>query len=351
MGKLFMLTTLLIVILVSGCNDSSGPSQDPGIHGWTVGDASGNAPLILKTEDGTTWTAQAADLTVPGSSLNSISVVDSLTAWAAGGLSEGFGVVLKTTDGGETWLRMGNESTIPSGTLCVKAFSSDAAWVGGGDNSIYYTSDGGVTWQNMADPAYQDCSWQGINAISPTNIWVCGGTEQQGVILHTSDGGALWTSHAESMLTGWMMISIAAYDSQNIWAVGHGFTILKSTDGGIDWELVTPDSLQASGNDANGLTVLSPSDVWVVLDYGNIWRTANGGETWDFQEVPTGVEGFFMLRISATSYSTAWVSGYSGFGQPEGVLLHTTDGGTSWVRQDDGTIPGLWDIGFVGEYN
>ena len=347
----YTINLILALTVISGCNNSTGPSPNPGINGWIVGNGVGNAPTILKTDDGIEWLFQETNLTAPESSLGSISVVDSSTAWAAGGSSEGFGIVLKTTDGGETWLRMGNETDIPNSTLCVKAFNEDVAWVGAGDNAIYRTTDGGVSWTDMSTSAFSGYSWQGINATSPSNIWVVGGTQQKGAILHTSNGGTLWTSHGEAVIADWPMISVAAYDQQNIWAVGHGFTIVKSSDGGIEWEIVTPDSLQASYNDANGITLLSPTDAWVALDYGNIWRTTDGGETWEYQTVPTVAGGFFMLRITAIDQNTAWVTGGSSNGSPEGIILKTTDGGTSWTREDDGTLPFLWDVGFAGEYN
>jgi len=338
-------------MVTAGCGNSAGPSPEAGICGWTVGTGTGNSPVILKTDDGSEWSFQGMDLVLPENGLSSISVVDSSTAWAAGGYSEGFGIVLKTTDGGETWLRMGSEIDIPNSTLCIKAFSSDAAWVGADDNAIYRTSDGGMTWTDMADPGYNSYGWQGISAASPSSIWLVGGNQQQGAIIHSSDGGTLWTSHGGSLISDWPMISVAAYDQQNIWAVGHGFTIVKSTDGGIEWDLVTPDSLQASDNDANGITVLSPTDAWVALDCGNIWRTSDGGVTWEYQTVPAGSGGFFLLRITATDPNTAWVTGSASSGTPEGIILHTTDGGTTWTRQDDGTLPFLWDVGFAGEFN
>jgi len=343
--------SIIVLTVLSGCGNGTGPSSDPSISGWIVGNGTGNTPTILKTDDGDEWAFQGTDILLQDNSLSSISVVDSTVAWAAGGQSDGFGIVLKTTDGGETWQRMGTEIDIPNSTLCIKAFSADVAWVGGMGNAIYTTTDGGLTWTGMSDPGYSGYDWQGINATGPLNLWVVGGTEQNGAILHSSDGGTIWTSHGESLVADWPMISVAAFDQQNIWAVGHGFTIVKSTDGGIEWEIVTPDSLQANYNDANGITLLSPTDAWVTLDYGNIWKTTDGGSTWNYQTVPTGTEGFFLLRITATDQNTAWVTGSSASGNHEGIILHTADGGTTWSRQDDGTLPGLWDVGFVGEYN
>jgi len=58
-----------------------------------------------------------------------------------------------------------------------------------------------------------------------------------------------------------------------------------------------------------------------------------------------------MMRISAIDQNTAWVSGGSAYGAPEGILLHTSDGGATWTRQDDGTLPFMVDVGFEGEFN
>lgn len=350
MYRMVLLSVAVLVLAVACGDGGTGPTPEPGLYGWAVGAGSGDAPVILKTEDGIEWTALDTGLSLPGASLGSVSVVDSSTVWAAGGLSEGFGVVIKTTDGGETWLRMGNESQIPKSILAVKAFSADVAWICGDNNSIYRTVDGGMSWEDMSSPEYTGYGWQGIDGTGPTNVWISGGTQNNGALLHTSDG-IIWTYHAGSLVEDWPMISVAALDQNNVWAVGHGFTIVKSSDGGIEWELVTPDSLQGSGNDANGIALLSSTEAWVALDYGNIWKTTDSGATWEYQTVPSEAAGFFMLRISAIDQNSAWVTGGSAEGSPEGIILHTSDGGETWTRQDDGTVPFLWDVGFTGEFN
>ncbi len=340
------------ILILAGCGDDpSGPSPDQGLHGWIVGDGIGDAPTILHTTDGLEWSSQGTDLIIPGADLSSVSVVDSSIVWVAGGISEGFGVVLKTTDGGETWLRMGNETEIPEPVLCVKAFSADVALISGESNSIYRTTDGGASWSSLAPQGHQGVNWQCINGLSQSNIWVAGGTENTGEMMHSGDGGILWTTHGDSLVQDYTMIGITPFDQNNIWAVGHAVTLIKTTTGGIEWEYAGPDSAQGEIADANGITVLSPLSAWVVLDYDNIWRTEDGGITWVEQQIPQSAKGHFLLRISAVDGNTAWVVGRSSAGLPSGVILHTTDGGNTWTRQDDGTLPAVWDVGFVNEIN
>lgn len=346
-----VITALIMgLVLFMAClgGSSTGPSAQD-IHGWIAGEPTASGVTILHTTDGSNWTAQGTQLLLPGVNIGSVSAVDSLTAWATGGYSGGYGVVLRTADAGENWTRVGSQADLPSGVLAIAALSADVAWAAGSDNAVYRTTDGGVNWDDLSDPAFDGSIWQGIYVVNQSDVWVCGGTSQAGMIIHTTDGGAQWTSHAASVLQEYGMISIAAWDASNVWSVGSGFTIVKTTDGGSTWDLVTPDSLQASPNDANGICLLSADEAWAVLDYGNIWRTTDGGDNWTFQTVPTEVTGFFMLRISAQDSNTAWVTGRSGYGTPVGVILHTTDGGSTWTRQDDGSYAGLWGISFEGD--
>ena len=344
-----LVSVVLAVFLFSCGNSSTDPSPDSGLHGWAVGGIFDGYATILHTGDGGNWGRQGTPATVPEAELTSVSVVDSNTVWAAGGAYEGFGVVMKTTDGGENWLRMGSIIAIPDETAAIHGVSSATAWVVGANNTILRTGDGGITWYDMSDPQFPQCIWSSIYLVGQSHIWVCGENTSTGAgqIIHSTDGGASWRSEADSLLAGgWYMITIKAWDENNAWAVGHGYLILNTTDGGDNWEIVTPDSMQYSQNDANGIALLSPDDAWVALDYGNIWKTADGGASWTYQD--SGYGGFFLLRISALDTSTAWVSGSSGFGTPEGLILHTSDGGNSWIRQDDGTNHGLWDVGIDG---
>ncbi|MCK5132783.1 MAG: hypothetical protein KAR40_11595 [Candidatus Sabulitectum sp.] len=345
----YLITAFVFGLFLTACNNGTSPSQSTGTCGWAVGGTCDGYAMIMHTGDGGNWSRQGTPATVPEAALSSVSVVDSNTVWAAGGLSEGFGVVVKTTDGGENWLRMGSEISIPEETSAIDGVNATTAWVVGANNSILRTDDGGVIWYDMSDPQFPDCNWSSVYLVNQSNIWVCGDNTSaaDGQIIHSTDGGVSWRSEADSLLDGgWYMITIKAWDENNAWAVGHGYLILNTTDGGDNWEIVTPDSMQYSQNDANGIALLSPDDAWVAIDYGNIWKTADGGENWTLQN--PGYGGFFLLRISALDTSTAWVSGQSGFGTAEGIILHTSDGGNSWTRQDDGTNQGLWDVGIAG---
>ena len=339
---------LLILISCSG-SDSTGPSSASEVHGWIVGEAPSSGLTILNTKDGISWTSQGDSLDFEGTGLESVVAIDSLNAWAAGGLDDGWGVVIRTTDGGVSWERMGNQSYFPKPTMCIDALSPDVACVVGVDNTIMRTSDGGATWQDISDPSFDGNFFQGIHMEDASRIWVCGGTELAGKIIHTRNGGASWVSQADSLIQEYPMITITGWDESNLWAVGHGYTVLRTTDGGNNWSLAVPDSAQVNNNDANGIALTGADEAWVALDYGNIWRTTDGGTSWDELDLPSELQGYFYLRVCALDGNTVWMTGRSPYGTPEGIVIHTQDGGTSWSRLDDGSYNGLWGISLVGD--
>jgi photosystem II stability/assembly factor-like uncharacterized protein len=100
--------------------------------------------------------------------------------------------VLKTIDGGYTWAAM----TVPAvqTNYTVQMIDSEKAWVGNGAGQLFYTTDGGVTWT-------QRTGWTGsgvgmVRSISFLNemigIMAVNSAGVVGTILRTIDGGHEW---------------------------------------------------------------------------------------------------------------------------------------------------------------
>ena len=346
----FAVCTLLV--LTTACGDVSGPSPAVSLCGWAVGSVSGGFGMILHTVDGgNTWTRQGDTSTIPNSLIEAVRAVDSLNAWVVGDASNGYGTILKTQNAGETWERLPQSSGIPNSCFSdLSVLSASDIWVAGSNNTIIHTTDGGNSWTAMSDPAYDIFGMTSISAVDASNIWVSGSTMNDAVIIHSTDGGTSWTAEGDSvLLTDFPLISISAFDQDHCWTVGHGYTVAKTVDSGVNWDLCVPDSLQRtpSGYDANGVCPTSVNRAWVAMDYGKIYFTENGGDSWTHQSVPDIAHGYYLLRTCATDQNTAWTTGQ---GIPAGIILHTTDG-TTWSLQTVPTNTGFSDVSFVDSFH
>lgn len=113
-----------------------------------------------------------------------------------------------------------------------------------------------------------------IDATQVDGLIVAVGT--RGIVLLSEDAGASWRQvsvPARSMLTG-----VYFHDRQLGWAVGHDAVIIRTVDGGENWERVYFDPERET----------PLFDVWfedadngiAVGAYGMLLRTSDGGETW-----------------------------------------------------------------------
>jgi photosystem II stability/assembly factor-like uncharacterized protein len=89
---------------------------------------------------------------------------------------------------------------------------------------------------------------------------------------------------------------------------------------------------------------------WAVGSGGTIYRTTNGGRTW--QEQTSGVDSDFF-DVKFLDAMEGWAAG------AEGTIVHTNDGGTTWTTERSSTEHPLerifftdrthgWAVGFGG---
>jgi photosystem II stability/assembly factor-like uncharacterized protein len=79
-------------------------------------------------------------------------------------------------------------------------------------------------------------------------------------------------------------------------------------------------------------------NAWIVADFGVIYHSSDGGETW--QEQKSGVDTL-LTDAAFVDGQNGWVTGI------KGTILHTTDGGATWARQNAGTERHLLAVSFA----
>jgi len=178
------------------------------------------------------------------------------------------------------------------------------------------------------------------------------------------------------------ILNVFFIDENFGWAVGDMTTILKTTNGGENWMILSSSGSESiydvffkdqfngiivGGSPTNSVLALTSngglswvgrpsgtssilSDVffqddntgWIVGDWGVLLKTTNAGWNWTTQNSGTNNS---LRGIVFNTPTDATIIGYSG------TILHTTDGGQNWISQISGTSDHLWDITFINESN
>lgn len=128
--------------------------------------------------------------------------------------------------------------------------------------------------------------------------------------------------------------SFEMVDYQNGWAASETM-VLRSSDGGVTWRNATPKDAPAILGAAFQVKAVSPLAAWVLIpdaaDYkkGTLFRTADGGQTWQANEVPFG--GGWIQFQDDKKYAVLMADRGVAAGSQAVDLYQTSDGGATWM--------------------
>ncbi len=213
----------------------------------------------------------------------------------------------------------------------------------GGDHTLLATSsDYGETWTDRALPASSTLGRIAISATNPDHmVYVAGG----GSVYYSKNAGASWTT-SQGAPAGtiqktdiWNKEFVLAADrvAGNIFYLldrGSG-TFYASSDEGATWQARSSSNLP--GNLPRVVNVVpvpgSRAAVWISCDDKGLWKTSDGGETFN-RIYSFDVARFFSWGAPASknTFPTAYCYGRLG---GEWGLYRSTDMGESWVRIND----------------
>lgn len=277
--------------------------------------AIGTLALLESTNGGTSWELTPTNIVDVPSFMDITFVNDNL------GFAVGYaGAIIRTEDGGDTWnyLRRNQENSISEWFTNVQFVDENIGWCVGltglppYNSLILKTIDGGDTWESKVLDA---SGIEDFIFIDSSIGWIIAEYE----IFKTVNGGIVWES--QFPLTSSVLNSVSFVDSSNGWVIGMAGTILRTTDGGTNWDNLTDTLLATNLFDVQFVT---DSIGWIVGAEGTIWKSVDAGENWTVQTSGITIDFEKVYFINTT---TGWVVGY------QGTILYTTDGGTTWTSQ------------------
>jgi len=285
------------------------------LQGWSEG---WGIPLLYSVDGGQSWHEDRTGIVG-----NNIFFIDPLHGWITTNEK-----LIRTTDGGKTWL-----DDLPN--VCnvnlIDVFFVDTltGWVTAWEEGIYRTIDGGWTWDKIYNtmPSMINGAYY---FYTPESGWID--------FYRTHDGGNTLTNPKKGFTFNHLS-DVDFIDENTGWVVGYGGVIGKTTDGGKNWNLQN----STTNIGLSSVFALNEKKIW-ALGWGIILKTSNGGENWKTQEYQSGSHSAHRAITFIDSLKGWIVGGYFDVG---GWILHTNDGGETWVDQTPGYIPRLFDVSFV----
>lgn len=195
--------------------------NDVDFYNTQNGMVAGNSGQVWKTTDsGTSW----VPMTTLSGGQNSVAMIDSITALAAGGT-----LINKTTNGGTTWTQI--TPGVPIGPISrVKMRSATVGYLIGGagvsnTGYIFKTTNAGDTWTNMNFP-YSTNMIYNITFRSDSDYVVVGFS---GGVFHTTNDGQSWKQYNLGLLnvTQSQVIGCALVSPDTIVVGGAGASLVK----------------------------------------------------------------------------------------------------------------------------
>ena len=148
----------------------------------------------------------------------------------------------------------------------------------------------------------------------------------------------------QSIKTSDRMMALSVRSTMDIWVVGTNASIYRSVDGGGSWNKITP-PVQSEGAEFRDVEALG-NGVVIVMSAGvgkdsNIFRSADNGLSWVRVMQATDDKAFFNC-VTFENDQNGWLYGDAFLGQL--FMLATKDGGLTWQRNQI-PIPALENEG------
>jgi photosystem II stability/assembly factor-like uncharacterized protein len=267
----------------------------------------------------------------------------------------------------------------PAGTsgrvaaIAVSPLDDRVIYVGAATGGLWKSTDGGYTWHPlMDDVAVNSIGAVEVSRAAPHVIWVGTGEanarNSMGVgrgVWKSIDGGNSFsfmglerTEHIEAIIAHPANPDVAWVSAMGpAWSDGTERGIFKTTDGGVSWRKVlyideTTGGFELVMDPSNPEHLLASTwefrrDPWFMNSGGEgsgIWKSYNGGESWDRLTVedglPEGILGRVGLGWATNDPNVVYALVEAG----TSALIRSSDGGESWTSVN--TTPGVNERAF-----
>lgn len=201
----------------------------------------------------------------------------------------------------------------------------------GSRGHIVYSDDAGDSWLQAPVPVRQMLT--AVSFVDDRHGWAVG---HDSLILHTSDAGETWeVQYRDPEIDapddegfGFLekpLMDVWFRDTRNGLAVGAYGLVLRTEDGGQNWEDATYDVDNPDGFHYNALAEVPNTGLFMVGEMGTMYRSSDYGDTWEtLTDVPYDGSWFGVTGTGETGGVLAWGL--------RGNMFRSNDFGDTWQQ-------------------
>ncbi len=266
-------------------------------------DPTGLGSFILRTNNaGVTWDSIAINGSGGVFNLSQLYFTDVDNGFA-GGLKDNFQIVLSTTDNGSTWIDITPDPASIDQINIISFVDPDNGFVSDQTN-LFKTTDGGASW-TVTQPAF---SMRDVKFLNMNLGYGCGTVNPDAVVMKTTDGGITWNTVLNAMVPGFSSSSMEKLDAISadivFCSAVYSNVIYRTINGGNSWDtLYLPQIYSVQDYD-----FISANEGHVLSTMGEIYGTVDGGVTWTLEYAVAG--GAYGPSIYLVSVSFEGATGF-----------------------------------------
>jgi photosystem II stability/assembly factor-like uncharacterized protein len=224
------------------------------------------------------------------------------------------GALARTTDGGETWGEIGLPTD--QAVLDVWFATTSIGYAVDNGGALFRTENEGASWSILDTGTTRVPS--GVYAPDATSVFLVGGPRG---VLRSDDSGETFERHTHRVIRNRSLLE--ADDAGSAVVFWGPRVIAVSTNDGDTWRQIPRPTARSEVRDVD---FVSPRIGYVLETDGRLYFTRNRGRRWT-ELVGAGYGDGTRLAFGNRRF------GWLVVGSTHPNVLHTTDGGRSWVPQ------------------
>ena len=243
------------------------------------------------------------------------------------------GHILYSNDRGLSWV----QAKVPTAAMLTRVYfvSPELGWAVGHDGNVLASYDGGVNWELQRDGVTDQARIDEVRAgIANDRVNVLRGqllSEEAGnreALMLELEESEYTLSEAQLDLEAAVfappLMDVWFANEQQGWASGAYGTLLHTSNGGRQWQDWSHKVDNEDQLHLNGVMGTADGTLLLVSEWGTIFRSSTGGESWD--AVASGYEGSFFGLVANPNTGSLFAYGL------RGTVYRSVDGGISWVE-------------------